>query len=468
MTTRRAFIAGCGAAVAANACTRRSAGIANDISQLEPTEVAGVRAIAGTADLQAALQQHLGTVCVAGGRFSMGGQTSATAALQLDLTPSNRLLWLDIARKAVRVQAGMRWRTLQEWLDPHNLSVKVMQSFSNFTVGGSVSVNCHGRYVGSGSIASTIRALQVVLRSGEVIETSRTLHPELFAAVIGGYGLMGVVSEVELDLADNDRMARHMERVALADYPHWFRENVVSRRDALMHNADLIPPRFDAPVTVTWRRSTAPLTDTRRLIPVGADYAHEQNMIWAVTELPGGPQLRQSSVVKQQMAEPRVIHRNLEASLDVAALEPRTRAMSTYLLQEYFIPVRSFQAFATRMAAILQHHRVDALNVSIRHAPADATALMAWASEEVFCFVLYHKQRRHPWGDTMATRWTRALIDAAVECGGRYYLPYRPHATREQFQRAYPRWNAFVELKRQYDPQTQLVNHLWQRYMAAA
>lgn len=376
MTTRRAFIAGCAAATAASACTRRGTPVANDISQLEPTDVAAVRAVAETADLQAALQQHRGTICVAGGRYSMGGQTSAAGALQLDLTPSHRLLWLDVARKAVRVQAGMRWRALQEWLDPHNLSVKVMQSFSNFTVGGSVSVNCHGRYVGSGSIASTVRALQVVLRSGEVVETSRTQHPELFAAVIGGYGLIGVVSEVELDLADNERMARHMERVALADYPQWFRENVASRSDALMHNADLIPPRFDAPVTVTWRRSTAALTDTRRLIPVGANYAHEQNMIWAVTELPGGPQLRESSVVKQQIAEPRVIHRNLEASLDVASLEPRTRAMSTYLLQEYFIPVRSFQAFATRMAAILQHHRVDALNVSIRHAPADTTALM--------------------------------------------------------------------------------------------
>ncbi|HDS1040789.1 TPA: FAD-binding oxidoreductase [Stenotrophomonas maltophilia] len=467
MTTRRGFIAGCGTAVAAAACSRRSTPLANDISQLEPTAIARVQAIGSPSDLQDALQRHTGTVCVAGARYSMGGQTSATGALQLDMGQYNRLLWLDVARKVVRVQAGMRWRALQEWLDPHGLAVKVMQSFSNFSVGGSVSVNCHGRYVGSGSIATTVRALQVVLRSGEVVETSRTLHPELFAAVIGGYGLIGVVSEVELDLADNDRMARHMERVALADYPHWFRENVASRKDALMHNADLIPPRFDAPVTVTWRRSSAPLTDSRRLIPVGADYAHEQNMIWAVSELPGGPQLRESSVVKRQIAEPRVIHRNLEASLDVAALEPRTRAMSTYLLQEYFIPVRNFHAFATRMAAILQHHRVDALNVSIRHAPPDTTALMKWANEEVFCFVLYHKQRRHPWGDTMSTRWTRALIDTALACAGRYYLPYRPHATREQFQRAYPQWSAFVDRKRRFDPEMQLVNHLWQRYIAA-
>ncbi|WP_294990266.1 FAD-binding oxidoreductase [uncultured Stenotrophomonas sp.] len=467
MTTRRAFIAGCGTAVAASACGRRETPLANDISQLEPTGIARVQAIHQQSELLAALRGHDGEVCLAGARYSMGGQTNASGALQLDLTGYNGLVWLDVARRAVRVQAGMRWRALQELLDPHELSVKVMQSFSNFTVGGSVSVNCHGRYVGNGSLAATIRALQVVLRSGEVVETSPELHPELFAAVIGGYGLIAVVSEVELDLAGNDHMARHMEPVALADYPRWFRDNVQSRDDALMHNADLMPPRFDAPLTVTWRRSSAALTDPRRLIPVGASYAHEQNMIWAVSELPGGPQLRASKVVAPQLSQARVIRRNLEASLDVAALEPRTRAMSTYLLQEYFIPVERFQAFASRMAAILQHHRVEALNVSIRHAPADPTALMAWADQEVFCFVLYHKQRRHPWGDTMATRWTRALIDAALACGGRYYLPYRPHATREQFQRAYPQWQTFLERKRRYDPQLQLVNHLWQRYMTA-
>lgn len=468
MTTRRAFIAGCGVAAVSSACSRDSAPLTNDISQLEPTVVARSQTIHRQSDLLAALHDHDGEVCLAGARYSMGGQTNAHGAMQLDLTGYNALVWLDVARRAVRVQAGMRWRALQELLDPHALSVKVMQSFSNFTVGGSVSVNCHGRYVGSGSIASTVRALQVVLRSGEVVETSPNLHPELFAAVIGGYGLIAVVSEVELDLAGNDRMARDMQRVALADYPHWYRDNVQSRSDALMHNADLLPPRFDAPVTVTWRRSTAALTDEKRLTPVGADYAHEQNMIWALSELPGGPQLRARSVVAPQISEARVIHRNLEASLDVAALEPRTRAMSTYLLQEYFIPVRSFLPFATRMAAILQHYRVDALNVSIRHAPADPVALMAWASEEMFCFVLYHKQRRHPWGDTLSARWTRALIDAALDCGGRYYLPYRPHATREQFRRAYPQWEAFVEAKHRYDPQMRLVNHLWQRYMATA
>lgn len=468
MTSRRAFIAGCGTAALLGGCSPRSGPTVNDISQLEATEVAGIVAVAQPADIASALARHDGPVCVAGACFSMGGQTSAPAALQLDLSGLNALVFLDVAAKVVRVQAGMRWRTLQDHLDPHDLSVKVMQSFSNFTVGGSVSVNCHGRYVGSGSLATTVRALQVMLRNGEVLETSRTQHPELFAAVLGGYGLLGVVTEVELDLAENVVMERRTEQVALADYPAWFRDNVGQHADALMHNADLMPPDFDTPFAITWYRSDAALTDTTRLVPAGARYATEQNMIWAISELPGGAQMRQKLVVEAQLKQPRVIRRNLEASLDVAALEPRTRAMSTYLLQEYFIPVEHFHTFASVMAKILQRYRVNALNVSLRHAPADTVALMPWAKQEVFCFVLFHKQRRFPWTDDHAAEWTRALIDAALLCGGRYYLPYRPHATQDQFLRAYPEARQLIACKRQYDPKLQWVNHLWQRYLTRA
>ncbi len=466
MTSRRDFVAGCGSAALLGACTPRSGRTVNDISQLEATEVAGVVRVGEQADLLDALARHSGPICVAGGRFSMGGQTSAAQALQLDLSSYAGVVFLDVARKVVRVRAGTRWRDLQARLDPHDLSVKVMQSFSNFTVGGSVSVNCHGRYVGSGSLASTVRALQVVLRSGEVLETSRLSHPDLFAAVLGGYGLLGVVTEVELDLADNVRMARCTETISLEDYPVWFRRTVRDDPDAIMHNADLMPPRFDAPLAITWYRSNAAMTDTTRLVPEGGRYATEQNMIWAMSELPGGVQLRQQLVVEAQLKQPRVVHRNLEASLDVAALEPRTRAMSTYLLQEYFIPVEHFQMFARFMARILQAHHANALNISIRHAPADHVALMPWAKQEVFCFVLYHKQRRLPWADDRAAEWTRALIDAALLCGGRYYLPYRPHATVDQFQRAYPEASRLVDCKRTYDPKLQLVNHLWERYMS--
>ena len=395
----------------------------------------------------------------------MGGQIADAHSLHLDLRYLNRLISLDPEARTVRAQAGMTWRDLQDAIDPHDLSVAVMQSYSNFTLGGSISVNCHGRYVGKGPIAHTVRALRLVTADGESLELTRQREPELFSAVIGGYGGLGVVTEVELDLATNERIERRIDRVSLDEYPNWFREHVLADPAQVLHNADLTSPDFAQPLAVSWRRTQAPLTVPDRLVPRDLDYRREKSLIWAASELPGAAKLRQQHQSAMQEESPPVVWRNHEASLDVASLEPTTRAMTTYFLQEYFIPVPAFGEFARAMARILRRHEVNALNVSIRHSPPDRDSLMRWASQESFCFVIYYKEWRRAMADAKVAQWSRELIDEALACGGRYYLPYRCYATQAQFLRAYPEAERYAQLKRKWDPQARFRNALLNRYL---
>jgi FAD/FMN-containing dehydrogenase len=415
-------------------------------------------------ELRAALRQWSGTVSVGGGRFSMGGQVAAPDSLHIDMRSMAGVVSLDPARRSARVRAGTTWRDLQDAIDPHGLSVKIMQSYSNFTVGGSVGVNCHGRYVGRGPLVNSVRSMQVVTADGEVLEVSRERESDLFGAIFGGYGGLAIVSEVELDLDQNVRIERSVDTVPLADYAAYFRDRIVGRPEVVLHNADLTPPNFDLPRNSTWTATTKPVTEPRRLVPRGLDYSREQNAIWAITELPGGAQLR-DKIESSMLRYPSVVWRNFEASMDTACLEPRTRKISTYVLQEYFIPVANFVPFARAMAAILRKHDANVLNVSIRHSPADGTALLAWAPAEVFCFVLYYKQRTNERASSTVETWTRELVNAALANGGRYYLPYRLHATQQQFERAYPEAAKFAALKRRVDPRGRLTNLLWNKYL---
>lgn len=437
----------------------------HDVARLDELEVARIARPRTTQGVQRALQDWPGPISIGGARYSMGGQIAAPGSLHLDLRGMDRLLALDVAARTARVQAGMSWRALQDHLQPAGLAVAIMQSYSNFSVGGSVSVNCHGRYVRKGPIVNSVRALRLVTADARIVDCDRVREPDLFAAAVGGYGGLGVITEVELDLDADERMRRVVERVALADYPAWFRQAVLGDEAMLMHNADLVGPDFDAPFAISWRRTDAPATLPEPLVPRGLDYSREQNLIWAVSELPGGNALRQR-LQADLAGEDKVVWRNREASLDAASLEPRTRLLSTYLLQEYFVPVAAFEPFARAMAAILRAHDVNALNVSIRHSPADRDSVMRWAADEVFCFVLYHKQRTFEHAERGARRWTRALIDAALAHGGRYYLPYRLHATRAQFRRAYPEVERFAAIKRARDPQGRFRNALWNAYLA--
>ena len=43
--------------------------------------------------------------------------------------------------------------------------------------------------------------------------------------------------------------------------------------------------------------------------------------------------------------------------------------------------------------------------------------------------------------------FSKKLIDTALKLGGTYYLPYRLHATTEQFQKAYPPALEFFQIR---------------------
>ncbi len=256
-----------------------------------------------TEEIQAALRAWPGAVSIGGGRFSQGGQIAEPGSLHLDLRGMNKVLSLDAQNRVIRVQAGIRWRDIQDAIDPHDLSVKIMQSFSNFTVGGALSVNCHGRYVGRGPLVNSARTVQLVTADSQVLELSRSREPELFRAVFGGYGGLGVVTEVELDLDANTRMERISQSVPLEDYPQFFRETVLADPKMVMHNADLIPPDFDTPVAISWRVTDKPVTESKRLVPRGQRYAVDKDVIWAVTELPGGARVRKEVINPSVLTE---------------------------------------------------------------------------------------------------------------------------------------------------------------------
>jgi FAD/FMN-containing dehydrogenase len=94
----------------------------------------------------------------------------------------------------------------------------------------------------------------------------------------------------------------------------------------------------------------------------------------------------------------------------------------------------------------------------------DDDSFLSYADQRMYSLVMLFNQPRTPEGDTRMEAMTRALIDAALAAGGRYYLPYRLHATREQFERAYPQAADFFRLKRQYDPEELFQNQFYLKY----
>jgi FAD/FMN-containing dehydrogenase len=443
--------------------------VVNDVTGLNPIEVSRVLEPRSVDEIKNAVKSHPGPISIGGGRYSMGGQTATENALQIDMRALKKIIKLDVAGQKVTVQAGARWRDIQEVIDKHGLAIRIMQTYSNFTVGGSLSVNAHGRDIGEGPLVRSVESIKVVLGDGREVRASRSENKNIFFAAIGGYGGIGVITEATLSLVPNHKIRRELKELPVEKYKEHFFKEIRGNKDAVFHNGDLFPPDYKHVKLETWYRTDQPLTLDERLIPEGRKYWLDPTVISSISLLPFGKELREKLLEPALRKQEMVAWRNREASYDLARLEPTTpRLLYTYVLQEYFVPVDRFDEFVPKMRAVFQKYDVNVLNVSIRHAMPDPGTFLAWAPEEVFSFVVYYKQATTEAAKKKVATWTREMIEQVLSVNGRYYLPYQIHATPEQFKKAYPGFQKFFDVKKSVDPTNKFRNKLWDAYYLSA
>ncbi|MDA8561685.1 FAD-binding protein [Gammaproteobacteria bacterium] len=442
-----------------------SKNIVNDVSKLNEIEVKKVIRPKTIEELCHIIKHHNGDISIGGGRFSMGGQIATENSLHIDMRSLNKIISFNPSKRCIHVQAGIRWRDIQEEIDKSNLAIKIMQTYSNFTLGGSMSVNSHGRYIGQGPLILSINSFNLVLANGEIIEASPSVNPEIYYGAIGGYGGLGVISDVSIELVPNTKIRRIQAKINISEYKKYFFDNIRNNINSVFHNTDIYPPHYNKARSITWVNTEKPLTAEYRVTKNKQSYALERYFVWAITSTPIGKWRREYIIDPLIYFFNPVIWRNYEAgSYDVAELEPRSRKRNTYILQEYFIPVEKFDIFMALMKEILQRFQVNIFNISIRHSKKDPGSVLAWAREEVFAFVIYYKQKVTDLAKNKVAIWTRELIDAAISVEGTYYLPYQIHATTKQFHQAYPRAHEFFMLKNRLDSKNKFKNKLWDKY----
>jgi FAD/FMN-containing dehydrogenase len=196
--------------------------VLNDASRLSPTPVAKHVTIAKPqafdeviARVRAELKEAAAEkrpVAASVARHSMGGQSLAHdgTAISLDGGP----LEMDTAAKTYRTSAGNRWWDVIRILDPKSFSPAVMQSNSDFGVGSTFCVNAHGWPVPYGPFGSTVKAIRMVLADGTLIQCSRNENAELFSLAMGGYGLFGVIVDLDVEMVPNLLLEPKFERMA--------------------------------------------------------------------------------------------------------------------------------------------------------------------------------------------------------------------------------------------------------------
>ena len=449
---------------------RLPAGYADDVSRLDKTQVAEIWNMPsdsqkGEDELRQVLRRaqvsHL-HISVAGARHSMGGQTIYPGGIQINMLPFKGMN-LDEGRNLLHVQAGAKWADVILYLDQHGRSVAVMQSDNSFTVGGSLSVNCHGWQYDRPPIASTVESFHLMKADGSVIACSRIQNPELFSLALGGYGLFGVILDADLRVVPNERLRLEQYVVPVGGAMESFARSLHKHPGVELAYAriNITPQRmFDEVVINVFYRDSGPMPHLgaagshwlpRLVFRGSAGSTYGKEMRWSA-ETKIQPELAGTVFSRNQL-----MNDNAEWYLDHSQ-------ETTDILHEYFVGREHAGEFLAAARKIIRKHKEDLLNVTVRDVKTDQDTFLKYATQDTLAFVMFFSQARTPAGDVEMQSMTRELVDAALEAGGRYYLPYRLHPSAAQFRRAYPQAKEFFSLKRFYDPQELFQNEFYRKY----
>jgi FAD/FMN-containing dehydrogenase len=406
-------------------------------------------------------------VAVGAARHSMGGQALARdgVAMTLDVKPAAEG-WIDLDRDArtFRVAAGARWRQVIGELDRAGFSPAVMQSNHDFGVAATLSVNAHGWPVPFGPFGATVRAFRMMLASGELVTCSPSENAELFALAMGGYGLVGVIVDVEAAMVDNVLLRPVYELLPAAE--------LGPRMAAVLAQDSTIRMAYGRLAVDAQRFLRESLLVTLRPVSGAAPPAASGGLMVSLSREVfraqiGSDTAKRARWYAETVAGPKtssgIASRNRLLNEPVANLAGRDRTR-TDILHEYFLPAEGLEPFLAACRTIIPGSRQDLLNVTLRYVAEDRTSMLTYAPAPRVAAVMLFSQRMTRADDEDMAAMTERLIDAALAAGGSFYLPYRLHARRDQVARAYPRIEEFVARKRHHDPGLLFRNAMWERY----
>ena len=403
-------------------------------------------------------------VSLRGSGHSAGGHSFCQDGLMIDLRDLNQVLELDQQNKTVRVQAGATWAVLTKILEPAGLAVTTKQEFDTFTIGGSIACNVHGKSIDYGPIIENIISLRLLLADGEIVTVSRQENGELFRAVVGGYGLLGIVVDVTLQLVD-DRAIEKTEVVFMNLEP--LLAAYIDRVRSDPENTPLcygfIDPEGKQGYYVTYKY----VGDDRQysLDQLKRDETNPtlfNVFIWLQRNFKF-TRRRAFHLMWSGSNKPEVTLRSRRLLIwDVAP-----SAFQKLLFQKYFVPVDNFLPFMQKAGQILKKYEDDlpVLTNHFRFVPGNNEALLSFSPEDTICMIPCYlaKKNNRRWVAKLEQA-TDELLNACLEQGGSYYLTFDIIASKKQLQQAYPCWDEFLALKNRCDPEGLFNSRFYEKY----
>lgn len=405
---------------------------------------------------------------------SYGDASTNADGWVLDLSRMNRIRAFDAGSGVADLDGGVTIGQLWRHALPLGWWPKVVSGTMFPTVGGAAGMNIHGKNnYRVGTIGDCIRSFELITPGGDLLRASRDERADLFHAAIGGFGMLGAITRVELetkrvhsgevevtgvschDLAE--MMDRVDARTGDCDYlVGWVDcfagEDALGR--GLIHEARYLEPGEDPDAART-------MTVAHQELPDRIMGLFPKSQVWRVLRLLNHDLgMRFLNAVKHQAGRLegmrgayRQSHAGFNFLLDYVPdwkwAYGRTERRGLIQFQSFVPKERALDVFRAILRRCRDAGIVSYLGVLKRHRPDPF-----WLTHSVDGWSLALDFKVTPETRDALMRHCATLTDLVVEAGGKHYFAKDLSLRAGDAERFLPadRLDAFAALKRELDP----------------
>ena len=141
------------------------------------------------------------TICLRGNGLSYADQITNKNNIVLNLNNINSIISWDSEKGIIKAQTGVTFGQIFILTMLDGWTLPCCPGSMDITIGGAISNNVHGKdSYKMGNFGNNVISFKLLTSEGKIFNVDSIKYKDLFNAVIGGMGLIGIVIEAEIKL----------------------------------------------------------------------------------------------------------------------------------------------------------------------------------------------------------------------------------------------------------------------------
>lgn len=373
---------------------------------------------------------------------------AATGECLLSLDRMYGIESIDSLNHRVTVWAGTNLNHLGQMLHECDYAMENLGDINEQTIAGAISTGTHGTGADFGSLSTQIEMLTIVTANGEVKEISPVQNPDYLNAIRVSLGMLGVIVKVQLNVVKQHRFVKKSYSLSL--------QNCLPQLHTLradnQHFEFYWFPYTNTVQVKTMNRIGENNTAAKKGSMLN-ELIVENGFLWALSEI-SRMQPRFAKTISKACALgiPTGTHIGYSHQTFVTPRLVKFREM------EYSVPYKEMEAVLRDIRYVIEKKKIQVhFPIECRYVKADDIWLSPSYKRDS-AYIAIHMYNGMPFQD-----YFDAVEEVFAHYSGRPHWGKMHNLTEEKLASIYPKWDDFLRVRRELDPDGVFLNAYLQK-----